>query len=192
MGVPMRGVQVLCTTRSKVLTATVTDADGRFQAPAEGVEFVVARFTEPFLGCVARAVGAAAEPVSISIDRAEIVKLSAHFELPSDVPFDWVDLKLTPRIEVPPVVVLWEPNGLREAFWVRRVIQPTFEVRVLRGTWELRAGREIDAPMAVVRPVNLGVAQLTLEDGAAPAARFGGYEFEIADEVTVTVALQKI
>jgi hypothetical protein len=72
------------------------------------------------------------------------------------------------------------------------MVQPTFEVRVLRGTWELRAGREIDAPMALSRPVNLGVAHVTLEDGRAPAPRFGGYEVAIAEETAVTVSLQTI
>ncbi|NJM91259.1 MAG: hypothetical protein HC863_03160 [Myxococcales bacterium] len=192
LGVPMRGVQILCATRSKVLASTMTDQDGQFRAVAAGAEFVVARFTEPFVGCVAQPVSEVGASVEISVERADIVRLSGHFELPAEVAFDWADLKLTPRLDVPPVVVLWELEGLREAFWSRRMVQPTFEVRVLRGTWELRAAREIDAPMALSRPVNLGVAQVTLEDGSAPAPRFGGYEFVIAEETSVTVSLQTI
>jgi hypothetical protein len=147
-GIPRPGVEVLAVVGSKVVSATTTDADGRYVLADARPEQVVARF------------------------------------------YDRFDLKLTPRVEVPPVVVLHEADGLREAYWSRRFVQSTFEVRVLRGTWEVRAGREIDGPLSVSPQPNLLIDALVLEDGTRPPPRFGGFEASITHDTSLTVQLR--
>jgi hypothetical protein len=189
LGVPSRGVEILGVAGSRVVGSVTTDKDGQFVVKGAGLDHVVARFVEPFVGCVSRPAPRPGEILALSIERADIVKLSGTFLPPVGVALDWVDLKLTPRIEAPPTIVLSDSGGLREAYWIRRLVQPSFEVRVLRGTWELRAGREIEAPMAVSRPVNLGIKRVTLEDGRCPAPRFLGFEFDVAGDLSVSIEL---
>lgn len=198
-GVPLRGVEVLAVAGSKVAAVTVTDDQGRYELPdPQGdrgsheridPDRVVARFYEPFVGVLVAAAGPA---VDFEVALADVIHLKGTFQAPADVTFDWVDLKLTPRVEVPPVVVLHEPEGLREAYWSRRFIQPTFSVRVLKGTWEVRAGREVDGPLTVKPQHNLVMAALVLEDGTRPEARFGGFEASFTRDSSMSVELRTV
>lgn len=121
LGVPVRDVEVLAVAGSTVLASAVTDRDGRYEFGAlDRVGRVVARFVEPFIGVVARPAAAA----DIALERADIVRLVGTLEVPPGVTFDWADIKLTPRGDVPPVVTLRDPDGLREAYWIQRVVEP--------------------------------------------------------------------
>jgi hypothetical protein len=187
MGVPLRGVEILGVEGTKVVGSTRSDVDGRFELA--DAAFAVARFTEPFLGALVRPIANGA--VELDVERDQIVRLVGTVTTPSEVTFDWVDVKLTPRVELPPVVVLWEPEGLREAMWIRRYVQPNFEVRVLKGMWEIRGGREIDGPLSVTR-TNLVLGSVTC-NGVSPAPRFAGFEVEISDDANLAMqmALQR-
>ena len=186
MGVPVRGVDVLSIAGTKVVGSATSAADGTCAIEA-GATSIAARFTEPFLGVVVHAVTDG--NAEIDIDRAQIVKVACTVRVPDGATFDWVDFKLTPRVELPPVVVLHDAEGLREAYWIRRYTQPTFEVRVLAGRWEARAGREIDGGVSVQGSKNLQLGSVDC-DGQRPAAKFMGFEVEIDHDVKL--ALQMI
>lgn len=189
LGVPVRDVEVLAVAGSTVLAATVTDRDGGYCFGAlDRVDRVVARFTEPFIGVVARP----ATADDITVERADIVRLVGVLEVPPGVAFDWADVKLTPRGEVPPVVTLKDPDGLREAYWIRRVVEPGFQVRVLRGTWDLRVHRIVDGPLSSSPPVNLGAAAVILPDGSRPPQRLGGFECSVERDLSITVELRTL
>src|SRR6185436_1742598 len=143
LGVPVRDVEILAVAGSTVVATAVTDRDGHYRFDTGAFDRVVARFLEPFVGVVARPAGPGIA-IDISVDRADIVRLTGALQPPSGVAFDWADVKLTPRGDVPPVVTLKEPDGLREAYWIRRVVEPTFSVRLLRGAWDLRVHRIVD------------------------------------------------
>lgn len=187
LGVPVRDVEVLAVAGSTVLASAVTDRDGRYEFGAlDRVGRVVARFVEPFIGVVARPAAAA----DIALERADIVRLVGTLEVPPGVTFDWADIKLTPRGDVPPVVTLRDPDGLREAYWIQRVVEPRFQVRVIRGTWDLRVHRIVDGPLSASPPVNLGTAAVILPDGSRPPQRLGGFEVPVERDLLVKVELR--
>ena len=185
MGVPLRGVEVLSVAGAKVVGATHTDGDGMCEIDSSATS-IAARFTEPFLGVVVRPVTAGG--ADIDIDRSQIVRIAGSVHVPDGVTFDWVDVKLTPRVELPPVVVLYDPDGLREAFWIRRYTQASFEVRVLNGVWEVRAGREIDGGISASAAKNLQLASVDCGD-QHPAAKFMGFEVTIAGDSKLDLRL---
>jgi hypothetical protein len=188
LGVPVRDVEVLGVAGSTVVATAATDRDGNFRLdPAKPVDRVVARFLEPFVGVVARPSGA-----DIAVDRADIVRLTGTLEPPPGVAFDWADLKLTPRGDISPMITLHDPDGLREAYWIRRIVEPRFQLRVLRGSWDLRVHRIVDGPLTATPRVNLGAAAVVLPDGSRPAMRLGGFEFAVDRDLAVTVSLRTL
>jgi hypothetical protein len=189
LGVPVRDVEVLAVAGSTVLATTVTDRDGCYAFGALGhVERVVARFVEPFIGVVGRS----GTTPDITLEHADIVRLVGRLAVPPGVTFDWADIKLTPRGDVPPVVTLKDPDGLREAYWIRRLVEPGFQIRVIRGAWDLRAHRIVDGPLSTSPPVNLGTAAVILPDGSRAPLRLGGFEFLVEHDLSVTVELRML
>jgi hypothetical protein len=192
LGVPVRDVEVLAVAGQAVVATAVTDRDGNYRLDAaRPVDRVVARFLEPFIGVAARPAGADIA-ADIVIDRADIVRLTGTLQPPAGIAFDWVDLKLTPRGEISPMVILHDPEGLREAYWIRRLVEPRFQLRVLRGTWDLRVHRIVDGPLTATPRVNLGTAAVILPDGSRPAMRLGGFEFAVDHDLVVTVELRAL
>jgi hypothetical protein len=185
MGVPLRGVEVLSVIGTKVVGTTRSDGDGKCEVEA-GATSIAARFTDPFLGVVVRpVVDGGAE---IDLDRADIVRIAGTVHVPDGATFDWVDIKLTPRVELPPTVVLRDDDGLREAYWIRRYTQASFEIRVLKGLWEVRASREIDGGLSVRGPKNLQLGSVDC-DGQQPAAKFMGFEVQIQSDAKLELQM---
>ena len=188
---------MLASAGSTVVAKAVTDRDGRYSMDADRADRAVARFLEPFVGVIGRSIDGAVAgegdaTVDFSVERADIVKLTGKLVAPEGVAFDWADVKLLPRNDVPLVIALKEPDGLREAYWIRRVVQPSFEVRVLRGVWDLRVHRIVDAPLALSPQVNLGTAAVVLADGTRPPIKLGGFEFSVDGDTAVTVELRTL
>jgi hypothetical protein len=194
MSVPQRGTEVLLVAGTQVRHVTHTDADGRFSvADAGDVDRVVARFVEPFVGVVHQAVGAG--PVEIDIGRDAIVRLAIEVAPPDGIPFDWVDVKLTPRFaDLPPVVVLaaGTGSGLHEVLWARRITEPRLSLRVLRGSWELRAERTVEGPLTRTPPIQLTAGQVVLPDGAPAPEKFGGFSIPVDRDTAVTLQLRAL
>jgi hypothetical protein len=194
MSVPQRGIEVLLVAGTRVRHVARTDADGRFSVDdADGVDRVVARFAEPFIGVVHQAV--AAGPVEIDVGREAIARLEIEVAPPDGIPFDWVDIKLTPRFaDLPPVVVLaaGTGSGLHEALWARRITDPRLGVRVLLGTWELRAARTVEGPLTRTPPINLTAGQVVLPDGASAPEQFRGFSIAVHGDMAVKLQLRPL
>lgn len=194
MSVPQPGNEVLLVAGTRVVHVVRTDADGRFSVAEVGdVDRVVARFAEPFVGVVHRAV--AAGPVEIDVGRESIARLDIEVVSPDGIPFDWLDVKLTPRFaDLPPVVVLAAGTGagLHEALWARRITAPRLSLRVLRGTWELRADRTVEGPLTRTPPINLTAGQVVLPDGAAAPEQFRGFSIAVDHDTAVKLQLRPL
>jgi hypothetical protein len=192
MGVAQRDVEVLGVAGTKVRQVARTDGDGQFRFD-DAIDRVVARFAEPFLGVVHRPAPDGA-PIDIDVARDAIVRLTITIAPPAGVVFDWVDVKLTPRLDdLPPVVVLAAgvESGLHEALWLRRITEPRTTLRVLRGAWDLRAQRWVDGPLLAPRN-NQTAAQVTLATGVLAAEQLGGFSIPVGDDTTVTLQLRTL
>ncbi len=180
MGVPMRGVELLGVRGGAVVEVSRTDADGRYQL-ASAVDRVVARLDEPVLG-VRGLTPAADGEASLTISRADVVRLRGRIEVPDGIALDWIDLRLTPRLpDVVPrlVVAVGTENATRDAYALRRLTAATFELRVLRGTWALWLERIVDGPIQVA-PTVPDLALRAIEvDGVAAPTHFGGALVEV-------------
>jgi hypothetical protein len=194
MSVPQSGIEVLLVAGTRVRHVVHSDADGRFSIDDAGdVDRVVARFAEPFVGVVHRAV--AGGPVEIDVGREAIARLEIDVAPPDGIAFDWLDVKLTPRFaDLPPVVVLaaGTGSGLHEALWARRITEPRIGLRVLRGTWDLRAERTVDGPLMRTPPINLTAGQVVLPDGTPAPEQFRGFQIAVDRDTAVTLQLRPL
>lgn len=192
-GRPVRDAEVLLVSGTTVLELTTTDATGRygFTTPAPEGAHVMARLRAPVVGVWVVPASADGE-FAISSDETTTVRFD--FQAPEAVPFDWLDVKLTPRRdEVPPRIVLatGPSAGLADAMFVTRLVSPSLDVRVRRGRYDFRAYRIVETSDKTNPTRNLAAGQV-VTDGAPAVPRFGGFEVELGDAHRLAVGLRQL
>lgn len=173
-GKPVTAAEILVVVGGKVV-ATAPAAPAYVLPPIADCAraSLVIRLSEPVIGVLPSSLASGCGGAhDIDVPSSQVVELRGVIELPSGQAFDWVELKLTPRLAaVAPTVLLAEgtSSDLREALVVRKLSRPEFDLRVLAGTWTLRADRFVDGPTGA-RAQNLALDQLKVTSGAAAAA----------------------
>jgi len=152
---------------------------------------LVVRLSEPVLGVIsvpARCGGT--QDLDVPADK--LAELTGTIKIPEGAAFDWVELKLTPRLAgVSPTVLLAEGTSpsLREALAVRKLTSPRFEQRVVAGSWIVRADRFVDGPPPA------GAGNLVLDDatlGGKPIKpQRGSAELELFGKASVELSLRR-
>jgi hypothetical protein len=196
-GKPVAEVEVaVIDAEGTVVSAAETDEAGAFRLDTTESGWVVAKIRDPF---VAVGVQPVSEQVHFALSEVDTVSLRGTIRFPDGVPFDWVDVSVTPRAlpGVPdPVLakllVVGTGPGKRGGYWNRRATTPEFSIRVQPGTHELRFEHVIDsAPMPFGGPTSLAGDVLTLDDGTRPERQYGAHRVEVsadrAFEVTMRV-----
>lgn len=189
-GRPVRDADVLLVADTTVLALSKTAADGSYQLDADASDraLVVARLRAPVVGVwVAPARGG----TDFKLTGDELVDVHLDFQVPAGVVHDWLDVKLTPRRdEIPPRIVLATgiKPGLAEAMYAERLVSPTFDVRVRRGLYDLRAYRIVDAPKGA--PLTNLMADRVMTDGPPAIPKFGGFEVELGAARRLSVGLR--
>jgi hypothetical protein len=180
----LRGASVLRIDGDTPIAIAETNADGRYTLDGDGGR-IVARVTSPIVGVW---IHGAAEP-DFALARGELVDI--HIEFRGSEPFEWLDVKLTPRRdEVPPRVILAAgvTPGLVESMYSIRIVEPRLDVCVRPGLYDLRAYRFVDAAKGA-RPTNL-IADHVMLDGEPAVPKFGGFEVELGRARKLAVALR--
>lgn len=193
-GEPVTAAEVLIVVDGKVVSAA--PASPSYQLPAVAAcakASLVVRLSEPVIGVwpspLASGCGGAHD---IDIPSRQVVELRGAIQLPAGTAFDWVELKLTPKLPgVPPAVVLAEgtSSDLREALAVRKLTRPAFDLRLIAGTWAVRADRFVDAPPGA-RPPTLVLDHVEVTGGAARPATRGGVDLPVTASSSVELVLR--
>jgi hypothetical protein len=192
-GRPVRDAEVLLVDGTAILERVTTDASGRYAftvvVPVDAR--VMARLRAPVIGVW---ISAAAAPCDFAITTDETTPIRIDFQAPAAAPFDWLDVKLTPRRdEVPPRVILAvgpEP-GLAEAMFTTRLVTPSLEARVRRGLYDFRAYRIVETSDKTNPTRNL-TAERVVTDGPPAVPRFGGFEVQLGDAHLLAVGLRQL
>jgi hypothetical protein len=195
MGNPQQDAEILAVSGNKVLAVARTDRDGRYELPGEpAADRVVARFAEPFLGIVHRPV-AGGGPTDLAIEAADIVRFGITIVPAEGSVFDWVDVKLTPQLpDLSPVIALaaGTTTSLHEVLWSRRVTDPKVAVRLLRGTWDLRARHFIDGPLRANPLPAFTAGRVELSSGGEAAEHLGGFLVDVTTDTQVRLQLRPL
>jgi hypothetical protein len=152
---------------------------------------LVVRLSEPVLGAIS-APARCGGTLDLDVPADKVVDLTGTIKLPEGAQFDWVELKLTPKLAaVSPTVLLAEGTSpsLREALAVRKLTSATFEQRVVTGSWIIRADRFVDGP-PTASAGNLVLDDVKLGDKAVKPQR-GSADLELTGKTTVELMLRR-
>jgi len=120
------------------------------------------------------------------------VPIHVDIHAPEGIPFDWLDLKLTPRRpEVPPRVILATgvAPATSEGMYANRLVAPVLDLRVRPGLYDLRAHRVVEDVGKRSGPVNL-IADRVMTDGPPATPKYGGFEVELGPVTRLTIGLR--
>lgn len=195
-GKPVTAAEVLVVVGGKVVATAAAVPSYQLPPIADCAKAsLVIRLSEPVIGVWPSSLVSGCQGThDIDVPSSQVVELRGMIELPPGGAFDWVELKLTPRLAaVTPAVVLSEgtSSDLREALVVRRLSRPEFDLRVLAGTWALRADRFVDGPVGA-RAQNLVLDRLKVTAGAAAASapRRGAVDLELTADSSLELVLR--
>ena len=191
-GQPVTAAEVLAVVDGKVVAAAPATPSYQLPAIADCARAsLIVRLSEPVLGVVPAAARCSGT-VDVDVPARQVIELTGAIKLPDGVAFDWVELKLTPRLlAVPPTVVLAEGTSpdLREALAVRKLTRPAFALRVVAGSWTVRADRFVDAPPPAGAG-NLVLDDVKLTGGTAGKPQRGSVDVELPSSSTLELALR--
>ncbi|HSK00204.1 MAG TPA: hypothetical protein VK932_03145 [Kofleriaceae bacterium] len=161
-----------------------SDDAGRFSLPraaapaAPATSWIVAKLQAPVVGAVAAPVPAGEATVALVASAAQAVTLTLDVELPPGAaPVDWYEVSVTPTAldGVPaPALRTLTLDGMgparRNAYHELRVEGVRAELRVLPGTYDVRAAHIVDGPKQVPPPASWVSGGAALDDGRVIAA----------------------
>ena len=199
-GSPLATSDVLLMDRDgNVLAATVPDSSGhyRINAPEGKVPaWVIARTFQPVIGLRAVEVQQPRQ-VDFRIARTETVSLTGKIECPDGFEGEGFQLDLTPTN-----LTRFPANGrqalfavgtgpeIRTAFYSHMTPGDTFQLRVLRGYYELRVYRFLDGPKGSGES-NLLNSSILGPDGSIQPDRFGWWPLVANQDHRLTILMQK-
>lgn len=195
-GKPVTAAEVLVVVGGKVVATAAAAPSYQLPPIAECAKAsLVIRMSEPVIGVWPSPLASGCQGThDIDVPSSQVVELHGVIELPPGGAFDWVELKLTPRVAaVAPALVLAEgtSSDLREALVVRRLVRPEFDLRVLAGTWRLRADRFVDGPPGPrVRNLVLDHLKVTAGHAVASAPQRGAVDLELTADSSLELMLR--
>ena len=161
-----------------------SDAAGRFSLPraavpaAPATSWVVAKLQAPVVGAVAAPLTAGGPPIALAASTAHAATLTIDLELPPGAaPVDWYEVSVTPtRLDGVPAPALrtLTLDGMGPArsnsYHKLRVTGTRAQLRVLPGTYDVRAAHVVDGPKQVPPPARWVSGSARLDDGRTVAA----------------------
>lgn len=167
----------------RTVAVTRSDAKGRFSLPraavpaAPATSWVVAKLQAPVVGAVAAPVTTGA-PIALVASTSQSATLTIDLELPPGAaPVDWYEVSVTPtRLDDVPAPALraLTLDGMGPArsntYHKLRVEGVRAQLRVLPGTYDVRAAHVVDGPKQVPPPASWVSGSARLDDGRVIAA----------------------
>lgn len=193
-----------------VLADVRSGAGGRFELPRlAGGTTVLAKFYTPVIGAAVAPLpaGSAADPeLDLTLDGDRAVTLRAEIALPSDAPFDWVDVHVTPKslLGVPDdalyaLLRTGARPGKTSVYASQTMRERRFALRLMPGTYRLEIDRRVEHPSAPpgAFPPDLELGALAvvhpLPRGAAPPRPAAiGFIVDVTGDLEVEARLRAV
>lgn len=185
----------------KVVAVNRVLPSGRYAiAPPSGYVggLLLAKLYHPVVGARAVSVGATPErPIDITTAAGEVVALEGRVVMPDQVPLEWLDIHLTPRMldGLPQVaagaLLAVGPEPVRRGTYVTtRITQPSFALAVLPGIYRLEVERLFfDSAGMASPPVSVKAGSVTVTSGPPAEAALTGAWLTVRRAVSVTVQM---
>lgn len=193
----------LVTDDGRTVAVARSDAAGRFSLPrvavpaAPSTSWVVAKLQAPVVGAVAAPVTPGGAPVALVASTAQSVTLTVDLELPPGAaPVDWYEVSVTPtRLDgvVAPALRTLTLDGMgparSNAYHKLRVEGTRAQLRVLPGTYDVRAAHIVDGPKQVPPPASWVSGSARLDDGRVVAADLEYVSVDVRRDTRLQVAM---